>query len=176
MPPGAELSDPYYQVQFELLVEGTAPARLLRRRLAAEVTVLQQAQVRDAIAALCGVDPSSVLVTVTNVDPEISTNSVLMTVAVSVGSLAEAQTALTNAAAAMGSVDDAHSVLAASNLVLKSLPTITVVEATDVVEPSDPTVAIILGAGIPTLLICAAFCILRRKAGSGSVPMGRAVA
>ena len=172
MPPGFALSAPYYQVHVEMLAEGTAPARrqllqLWWRRLsaAAEVSASQQTQVRDAIANLCGVAPASVTVTVTAVDPEILPDSVIVTVTVPMGSLDEAEAAMSSAMTAMGSIADAYSVLASSNLVLRSPPTITIVEATHIVPPPfDPTVAIILGTVLPTLLLCAILVFRRRKA------------
>ena len=171
MPPGFALSAPYYQVHVEMLAEGTAPARrqLLqlwwRRLSAAEVSASQQTQVRDAIANLCGVAPASVTVTVTAVDPEILPDSVIVTVTVPMGSLDEAEAAMSSAMTAMGSIADAYSVLASSNLVLRSPPTITIVEATHIVPPPfDPTLAIILGAGIPTLLLLCIIFIRRRRA------------
>ena len=108
--------------------------------------------------------------TVMPVDMEISPNSALIVVDVRYDSESDANSAMLSMHNSMGSIDGAQSVLSASNLVLRSPPTLIVVELRDVIEPESSVAPLVLGILIPSSLVLAALCICRKR--GSKVPMG----
>ena len=182
MAPDATISPPTFAVRVELFVAGEAPAsdgdggggasrqrrwRRRQRRLSGVISTVQMLQVRAAFASLLGLDEVAVAVTASPVAYEVRPDTALLVVVADFGrALDAAHDALLTLGGAMGSQDDAQSVLTESGLVLRSAPSFDVVESTrEVLAPPFPLTLVIAAAASSSallMLVCCC-CILRTR-------------
>lgn len=179
MAPGATATAPTFAVRIELLVAGTAPPAQDedvgsgRRRLGV-ISALQQLQLRDIIASLLVLDEASVAVTASAVREEVRPDTALLVAVADFGSdLAAAQGALLKMGRDMG-WEDAQRALAGLTppLVLRSAPTVDIVENTEVLPaaqhegvPITLVVAAAMAVAVTLLLLLLCCFVIARRRG-----------